>query len=64
MNFFPQKKIAHNNEVSVQEVNYSNGGLLVPEKYFLDHNVQFPIFHNGFFEKPSTLAIHRRHGQK
>ena len=62
-NFFPDNKITQNEKVSVLEVNYSNDNALVPDKYFIYHNLKCQIFHYRLL-KPSTIAIHRRNGHK
>ena len=46
----------------MQEVHYYKYYVL-NKKYFLDHNVQYPICHHRFL-KPSTISIHRSHGHK
>ena len=62
-NFFTQKNIKQNKNVDVQEVHYYDYDVLVTDKYFLAHNVQFPIFHHRFLT-PSTLESLRSYGHQ
>ena len=61
--FLPQNKITNKNKVAVQEVNYSNDYVLVPDKECMAHNEKMKNIPPQVL-KTSALASHRRHVHK
>ena len=61
--FLPTEEYYIFKTVSVQEVHYSNDGVIFPDKDFLAHGFQCLIFHHILL-KPSNFSGHRKHGNK
>ena len=47
-NVFPHKNNKYKIKVDVQEVNYYNDGVLLPDKEYLTHPLQYPMCNHRF----------------